>query len=150
MQCIVCEKPISLSLPHIPDGPCCSLKCESRHHARHKNQKNPKVRQKYGNKKVYHGDLVFHSRGEFRRYLVLQDELRRGDISCLELQPEFAVVVSGKHICFYYADFRYERGGETVVEDFKSTITAKNKVYRLKKKLVEALYPITITEVFEK
>jgi hypothetical protein len=56
--------------------------------------------------------------------------------------------MNGKQVAYYKADFRYWDFKEkrTVIEDVKSPATAKNPVYRLKKKLVEAQYGITITE----
>lgn len=70
---------------------------------------------------------------------------RAGEIHGLILQPEFPIIVNGKKICKYIADFRYvNRDIETVVEDAKGV---KTDVYRLKKKLVEALYGITVQEV---
>ncbi len=50
-----------------------------------------------------------------------------------------------QRIGFYKADFRYEvtATGERVIEDVKGVRTA---VYRLKKKLVKALYGIEIIE----
>jgi hypothetical protein len=39
------------------------------------------------------------------------------------------------------------KNGSEVVEDVKSAITAKNPVYRLKKKLVEAIHNVKINEV---
>ncbi len=62
----------------------------------------------------------------------------------LEVQVDFPCVVTvngeDQKICSYIADFRYKRGEEVVVEDTKGVIT---QVFRLKKKLVEALYPGT-------
>jgi hypothetical protein len=51
-------------------------------------------------------------------------------------------------IGFYKADFRYEEVATSavVVEDVKSPVT-KTAVYRLKKKLVKALYGVEIIEV---
>jgi len=73
-------------------------------------------------------------------------QVRVRAIRDLELQPEFPVVVEGRHICVYKADFRYVDlvTGEVVTEDSKGMRTP---VYKLKKRLVEALYPVTIREV---
>jgi len=67
-----------------------------------------------------------------------------GEIINLELQPKFPIEVNGIKICTYIADFRYkERDGTEVVEDCKGF---KTDVYRLKKKLVKAIYGIEILE----
>lgn len=70
-----------------------------------------------------------------------------GEISDLRRQHCFSCVINGVKICDYYADFSYkDKDGKLVVEDVKSIITAKNPVYRLKKKLVLALYGVDILE----
>jgi hypothetical protein len=57
-------------------------------------------------------------------------------------------MVNGEKIGRYVADFRYvdTATGVVTVEDVKSGPT-KTPVYRLKRKLVKALYDIDITEV---
>jgi hypothetical protein len=88
----------------------------------------------------------FASKREARRYRELQLLATAGHIGGIELQPAYSVEVAGRHVCTYLADFRYVDlvSGELVVEDAKGL---KTPVYRLKKKLVEALYPIVIREV---
>lgn len=90
--------------------------------------------------------IRFASKREARRYAELRLLERGGEIANLELQPFFPCVVNGKSVCTYIADFAYlSRGGVRVVEDVKGV---KTPVYRLKKKLVEALYAnIQIVEV---
>lgn len=103
---------------------------------------------KYRAKKVTIDGITFDSQMEGRRYLQLKTLQIRGEITHLELQPEYKIVIDTKLICKYKADFRYidQRRQCTVVEDVKSKYTAKNPVYRLKKKLVEAMYPGTKIE----
>ena len=63
----------------------------------------------------------------------------------LEQQPRFPCIINGTRICTYVADFAYVEGGRRTIEDVKGQ---KLPMYRLKKKLVEALYPyIKISEV---
>lgn len=89
--------------------------------------------------------ITFDSKREAARYMELVLLERAGEISRLELQPKYDCVVNGKKICTYKADFRYFDANGSVVEDVKGM---KTPVYRLKKKLVEALYPgVTIQEV---
>ena len=93
--------------------------------------------------------IIFDSKKEAARYKELILLEKSGVISHLELQPRYDCVVNGKKICSYRADFRYFNDQNSVVEDVKSSYTAKNSTYRLKKKLVEALYPgVIIQEVY--
>ena len=70
---------------------------------------------------------------------------RGGEIQELEFQPRFGLRVHGNLICTYVADFRYfdARTGQIVIEDTKGV---KTPVYRIKKKLMEALYGAIIAE----
>jgi hypothetical protein len=89
--------------------------------------------------------IMFDSKREAARYMELVLLERAGEISRLELQPKYDCVVNGKKICTYKADFRYFNANGSVVEDVKGM---KTPVYRLKKKLVEALFPgVKIQEV---
>lgn len=123
---------------------------------------------KYGNKKTEVDGFVFDSKAEANHYLELKLREHAGEIFALELQPSFLCVVNGKRICIYKADFRYkeytptetirtiEKDGSVTAKEieftgFKSVVVDvkgfKTKEYILKKKLVEALFNITITEV---
>ena len=107
---------------------------------------------KYGNIKTFVDGIKFDSKKEAARYEHLKLLVgAKGGIRDLELQPRFTIRINDKHICHYYADFRYVDSvtGKTIVEDVKSPATAKKDIYRLKKKLVEAVYGITIIEVIE-
>ena len=79
------------------------------------------------------------------RYKELALMQRVGQISGLELQPRYLCEIGDVLICAYVADFRYrdEGGGALVVEDVKGF---KTPVYKLKKKLVEAIYGLEILE----
>ena len=102
-------------------------------------------RGKYNAKKTEVDGRVFDSRAEARRYSELCLLGKAGEIQDIECQPKFDIKVNSQHICNYIADFRYlNKFGEPMVEDVKGV---KTPVYRLKKKLVEALYNITITEI---
>lgn len=101
-------------------------------------------RRKYGNTPVEIDGKRFDSKKESMRYLVLSDMERRGEITKLALQPRFPVEIEGSKICTYVADFQYLRDGELVVEDVKGM---KTQVYKLKKKMVEAIYPFEVTEI---
>jgi len=107
-------------------------------------------RSKFRNKKVELDGHVFDSQAEAKHYLhTLKPRLEAGEISHLEIHPRIRCEINGVKICDYLADFRYldtSRSGPAgqvgcqVIEDVKGY---KTDVYRLKKKLVEALYPGT-------
>ena len=88
--------------------------------------------------------ITFASRKEANRYKELKFLRSEYRISDLILQPKFPVEVCGKKICTYVADFMYYENGNQIIEDVKGV---KTPVYRIKKKLVEAIYNITIKEV---
>tara|TARA_R100001082_G_scaffold8635_1_gene5056 strand:- start:2063 stop:2380 length:318 start_codon:yes stop_codon:yes gene_type:complete len=89
--------------------------------------------------------IVFDSKREAARYMELMLLERAGEISHLELQPKYDCIINGKKICTYKADFRYFTKLGNIVEDVKGV---KTPIYRLKKKLVEALYAgVTIQEI---
>ncbi|HEY8343356.1 MAG TPA: DUF1064 domain-containing protein [Calditerricola sp.] len=97
-------------------------------------------RHKYGAKPTEVDGIRFASKAEASFYTQLKQLERAGQIRNLELQPEYPIEVNGKHICVYRADFRFFENGERKVIDVKGVRTPE---YRLKKKLVEALYPGT-------
>lgn len=106
---------------------------------------------KYRAKKADVDGIIFDSIAESKRYGTLKMLQQAGHITGLELQPVYRCEVNGKHVCKAIYDFRYtDDQGRVVVEDVKSKITAKQPVYRLKKKLVEAIHGIKVTEVFVK
>lgn len=104
--------------------------------------------------------ITFHSRREAKRYRELKLLERAGAIRELELQPKYPLmaVMGGSQsklsVCVgnYFADFRYytvDDGmrGIQIIEDVKSPATKREMYYRLKKRIVEANYGISITEV---
>lgn len=99
---------------------------------------------KYNAIKVKIDGYLFDSKKEARRYQELKLLEKSRAIQDLELQPEFSIEINGQHICKYRADFRYKAEDKTVIEDAKGF---KTVVYKLKKRMVEALYNIKIVEV---
>lgn len=117
---------------------------------------------KYLNKKCDYDGLKFDSLKERNRYIELKALQQAGDIIELECQPVFKYMSDdGKKCLFkYIADFRYKyltEGNDydndgnvcswytnEIVEDVKSTMTAKLPVFRLKKKLIEDRFKIEI------
>ena len=103
---------------------------------------------KFRNVKTEVDGNIFASKAEATRYVYLKALLRVGGIDALELQPRFNLVVNGQKVCAYIADFRYRRvsTGDVIVEDVKSKPT-RTPEYRIKKKLLKALYNTEIVEV---
>ncbi len=93
------------------------------------------------------GGVRFDSRKEARRWAALLDLQAAGAISGLRRQVRIPIRVNGVRVCAYVADAVYVEGGRRVVEDTKSPMTRKLPVYRLKRKLLAALYGIDIREV---
>jgi hypothetical protein len=100
---------------------------------------------KYGNKFTETGGVKFRSKKEAQRYEDLLLVEKSGDITGLALQVKMPIDINGRHICNYYADFVYTdvKAGKVIVEDCKGMRTP---LYKLKKKLVEAQYGVTILE----
>jgi hypothetical protein len=106
---------------------------------------------KYRNIKTEVDGIVFDSKAEARRYAELRLLEKANEISDLRLQPEFDCMINGQKICTYKADFEYwirdkefSPDDKYIVEDVKGF---KTQVYKLKKKLVEALHGVEIREV---
>ncbi|HKU25657.1 MAG TPA: DUF1064 domain-containing protein [Candidatus Sulfotelmatobacter sp.] len=93
-------------------------------------------------------NIRFASMAEARRYSELKLLERAGEISRLELQPKFPMIVNGEKVTTYIADFAYFTKEKRVVEDVKSSAT-KTAVFRLKAKLLHALYPAIELTVIE-
>lgn len=104
---------------------------------------------KYKNEITYYKDIRFSSKKEMRRYITLKQLEKTGIINELELQPKFLLLDTIHYKdktypkTYYIADFKYfdKEKGKYIIEDIKSSITAKDKVYRLKIKMLLAKYP---------
>ena len=103
---------------------------------------------KYRNVKTTVDGITFDSAKESRRYGELKLLQRGRQISGLQVQPSFPIVINGVKVCTYKADFRYTTDaphaqGVVVVEDCKGF---KTPVYRLKRKLMLAVHGIEVLE----
>jgi len=123
-------------------------------------------RSKYNAKPMVVDGIRFDSTKEARRYSELRLLEKAGQIRDLETQPKFPIDVvqlwqdgrwtwaTGKpapdliQCGVFTADFRYFDVGlnRVVIEDVKSRPT-KTTAYRLRKRIVEAIHGVTITEV---
>jgi hypothetical protein len=102
---------------------------------------------KYHNRKTTIDGITFDSKKEAERYQYLKLLELAGEIHGLTLQPSYDLIAQGgRKVGKYRADFKYNRNGRLIVEDVKS-IATKTAVYRLKKKIVEAVHHIQIVEV---
>jgi hypothetical protein len=100
---------------------------------------------KYNAIKTEVDGFVFDSKAESRRYSELVILEKSGEIKSLCLQPVFHLIVNNQKCGKYIADFKYVTAkGSIVIEDVKGV---KTSVYRLKKKLVKAIYGFDIVEV---
>jgi len=104
------------------------------------------AKRKYNNVPTVVDGRRFDSKKEAARYGELKLLQSAGHIADLACQPPFALVVNGVKVGKYIADFVYLdcATGERVYEDVKGVRTA---VYKIKAKLVLALYGITIREI---
>ena len=108
---------------------------------------------KYNSRKTVIDDITFDSKKEAKRYVELKKKEEEGEITDLRLQvpfelvPSFTIEIDGKkrrrRNIRYIADFTYYENGQKVVEDVKGR---KTEIYKLKKKLFEYKYKITIKE----
>lgn len=97
-------------------------------------------RNKYAAKKTEIDGITFHSKREASYYSDLKILKKRGEIVMFLLQVPFHLPGGIKYI----ADFLvFYASGIVEVVDVKGMKTAE---YKLKKKLVEQFYPVTITE----
>ena len=98
--------------------------------------------------------FVFASKKEMLHYADLKMLQKAKEISNLELQPKFPVFLESKDktkeglLCTYTADFAYNtKDGERVIEQLKSSGTAKDAAYRLRKKAAEMYYGIKVNVI---
>lgn len=102
---------------------------------------------KYNNRKVEYDGYKFDSIKEMNRYKQLRLLERAGLIKDLkfhtrfELQPSFKVNNKTIRKIEYESDFDYiTKNNVHIVEDVKSTATANDKTYILKKKMLQYKY----------
>jgi len=101
---------------------------------------------KYKNIKVEVDGFKFDSKAEARYYGILKMRKLAGELD-FERQVKYDLVVNGVLIGSYIADFVLNIKGKKEVVDVKSAMTKKLPVYRIKKKLMLAVYGIEIIEV---
>ena len=88
----------------------------------------------------------FAGKRECARYKELKLLEKAGEIENLELRPDYPIWINGKKVCTYKADFRYtqmEKWGPLGIGDW---VVEDAKTYKLKVKLVEAVYGIVVKD----
>ena len=102
-----------------------------------------KKRNKYGNIKTTVDGIKFDSKREAAVYCDLKLLIRAGEISQLELQPSFDLLVNGVKIGKYKADFSFfdNQTKQLRYIDVKGVETA---IFRRSKKHVKAQYGIDV------
>ncbi len=116
---------------------------------------------KYHSKKIQADGQTFDSRKEYGRWCALRLMERSGEITDLRRQVKYVLIPAQygpdtvgprggvkrgpllERECAYIADFVYQKGGETVVEDAKGVRTPE---YIVKRKLLLYQYGIKIKE----
>ena len=104
---------------------------------------------KYHNKKCKYNGIKFDSIKERNYYIKLKMMQNCGKISDLKLQPKYLLIDTIHYKnktypkTYYIADFQYysKEDNKIHVVDVKSEATRKDKVYRLKIKMLLNKYP---------
>lgn len=123
---------------------------------------------KYNNKRVEVDGVVYDSKREYERWLLLKDAEEQGIITDLQRQVKFELIPAVieeyvEHLktkdkirtrvlqrpITYTADACYYKDGEYVVEDLKVSPKVKTDKYILKNKMMFALKGIRIKEVYK-
>lgn len=104
---------------------------------------------KYRNEPMVLEGLRFDSKREAARFAELRMAIAAGEIRDLEVHPRFPLIVREQDCGTYIGDFAYidVKTGERVVEDVKSAATRKLPTYRLKCRLLWALYGLRVREI---
>lgn len=108
---------------------------------------------KFGAKKTIIGDLKFDSRKEADFYCRLELQKKAKNeadrVVKIILQPVFNIAIKNRQIAKYIADFRvkYADGKEKIYDVKGLKQGSAYQLFKLKKKIVEALYNIEIIEV---
>ncbi len=107
---------------------------------------------KFNAKKIIIGGFLFDSKKEglyyYQLLLLKKAEKESERVVKIELQPRYDIVVNKKKIGFYKADFKTTYADKRIeIVDVKGLKKGSAyQLFRLKKKLVEALYNIEIIE----
>lgn len=100
-------------------------------------------RSKYGAVKTVLDGIKFDSKAEATYYAGLKQRVKAGEVTDVELQKPYPIVINGKKITTYKADFAFFDAyeGRQRVIDVKGFDTPVSK---LKRKLVAASYGVQV------
>lgn len=97
------------------------------------------------------GGIVFDSSLEAQRWIVLGLLERAGKISNLQRQQAYLIEIRGMPFCKFTPDFEYITSeGLQVIEEVKSSGTAKEPDYKLRKLAFELYYGLKVTEIISR
>ena len=99
------------------------------------------LKHKFRAKPVEADGIKFPSKKEYKRYMELKQLQQNGEVLFFLRQTPFHLTGGVKYLCDYLV---FWINGEITFEDVKGV---KTDMYILKKKQVEASYPINITEI---
>lgn len=105
----------------------------------------PEKHNKYGAHKTEADGYVFDSKKESVQWLKFRQMEEAGVIKNLQRQTSLDFFIDGKKMFTYKPDMEYDDAdGVHHYVDVKSKITAQNSTFRLKRKIIEAYYKISI------
>lgn len=99
------------------------------------------IRHKFKAKPQELDGIKFPSKKEAKRYRELKTLQELGEVLFFLRQVPFHLEAGVKYVCDFLV---FWINGEVTIEDVKGI---KTDMYILKKKMVEATYPVTITEI---
>lgn len=101
---------------------------------------------KYGAKKTVLDGITFDSKAEARYYAGLKEREKAGEVHSVELQRPYTLTINGYLVATYKADFAFwdQVDERWRVVDVKGVVTP---VFRLKQKMMKALYGIDVEVV---
>lgn len=99
------------------------------------------IRHKFNAKRCEYSGIKFASKKELKRHQELELLQKYGEVIFFLRQVPFHLSGGVKYVCDYLV---FWASGDVTIEDVKGMRTP---MYKLKKKQVQALYPITITEI---
>jgi hypothetical protein len=108
--------------------------------------KKPEICTQCGFNEFYY----FASKFEAKRFGELDLQRKIGHITELQTQVTYPIKVNGMDICKYIADFQYkDLAGNLIVEDTKGSKEAVTELFKLKRKLIGAVYGIDIKPIYQ-
>jgi len=99
------------------------------------------IKHKFKARRTNVDGIKFSSKKEANRYNILKLLQKSGDILFFLRQVPFHLPGGVKYVCDFLI---FWANGDVTIEDVKGF---KTEIYKAKKKMVEALYPVEISEV---